>query len=277
MESHPYFNLWLHSNAELESLLSTSLSERVTLHEWPLSCVQRLRLANGETWIYKAQFNEGVEAAFYARAHSPLLVHHRMLGVYRNTTAMLLEAINAPLLQQTAPDESGALDHIRRLETAIAQIQGDLPVYADWGTFERWEAFALGTCAKLETLNVDGCFTRVSPAGVNGLKQWARSAAVLAAVGQPAFAHADLSGNNVFITLDGYRVIDWQYPRRLAAGFDRASLLESLGYDPSRWVEPAVVGMMRFVRLAWFVECQIRLFPQGNYEASVLDLIAKIL
>lgn len=277
MERHPYFNLWLHSNAELESLLCASLGERVTLHEWPLSCVQRLRLANGETWIYKAQFNEGVEAAFYARAYSPLLVQHRVLGGYRNTNALLLEAIDAPLLQQTAPDESAALDHIHRLETALAQIQGDLPVYADLGTSERWEAFAMGTCARLETLNVDGHFTRVPPSGVNGLKHWARSAAVLAAVGQPVFAHADLSGDNIFITPDGYRVIDWQYPRRLAAGFDRACLLESLGYDPSRWVEPAVVEMMRFVRLAWFVECQIRLFPQGQYEASVVDLIAKIL
>ena len=81
MDAHPYFNLWLHSDDELSGLLTSQVVERTTLHEWPLSCVQRLRLDDGRRVIYKAQFSEGVEAAFYAAARSPLLVGCRPLGV----------------------------------------------------------------------------------------------------------------------------------------------------------------------------------------------------
>ena len=279
MEKHPYFDLWLHSGAELEQLLSAQIIERETLHEWPLSCVQRLRLAGGTSWIYKAQFSEGVEAAFYAAARSPLLVKARPLGVYQNTTALLLEAVDAPLLEHSQPTPGEALAHALRLEAAIARIGGDLPVYMDLGSPTRWQAFALQTCAKLEGLVVDGRFVQVTQSGINALRSWATSADVLAAADQPAFAHADLSGDNVLVApgcAEGYRVIDWQYPRRLPAGYDRACLLDSLGFDPTPAVGPALTGVMRFVRLAWFTECQLRLFPQGNYGAEAAELIGRI-
>ncbi|MBI3960182.1 MAG: hypothetical protein HY328_15325 [Chloroflexi bacterium] len=47
MVNHPYFDLLLHDDAELAAHLGDAIVERVTLHEWPLSCVQRLTTAQG--------------------------------------------------------------------------------------------------------------------------------------------------------------------------------------------------------------------------------------
>jgi len=279
MQRHPYFDLWLHSDAELEGLLGQPLAARATLHEWPLSCVQRIELADGATWVYKTQFHEGVEAAFYARVRSPLLPACRALGSFETTVCLLLEFIDAPLLAQTKPGEAEALAHAARLETAIAEIAGDPPLYMDLGSPERWSAFARDTGAKLERIVADGRFAALSPAALRALDGWVRSPEVLDAASRPALAHADLSASNVFLAPAsplGYRVIDWQYPRRLAAGFDRACLFDSLGLDPARAAGPLVARILYYLRLAWFAECQLRLFPQGDYAPACARLLAQI-
>ena len=278
MDRHPYFDLWLHSDAELAPILPAPLTGRETLHEWPLSCVQRLTLADGSRWIYKAQTTEGVEAAFYARARSPLLPGCRDLGVYQNTRTLLFEYIDAPLLSQSSLSEQEVLAHADRLEAAIAQIAGDPPVYQNLGMFERWQAFTVRACRELDTLITDGRFVQVRKESLPPLLDWAGSDTVRAAFAVTALAHADLSAENVFLTKDGYRVIDWQYPRRIPAGFDRVALLESFGLDPLRHVTAELVGIHCFVRLAWFADCQARLFPAGEtYDASCADLIERIL
>lgn len=55
MHRHRHFDLWLHDDEELVPLLQGQIAERVTLHEWPLSCVQRLTTAQGKKVIYKSQ------------------------------------------------------------------------------------------------------------------------------------------------------------------------------------------------------------------------------
>lgn len=47
MHRHPHFNLWLHHSDELAVHIGAAIREQVTLHEWPLSCVQRIQLAKG--------------------------------------------------------------------------------------------------------------------------------------------------------------------------------------------------------------------------------------
>ncbi len=73
MHRHPYFDLMLHDDDELSALLGSRVVERTTLHEWPLSCVQRVTTADGTRIIYKAQAAPTIEPEFYAVARSPLL------------------------------------------------------------------------------------------------------------------------------------------------------------------------------------------------------------
>lgn len=277
MERHPYFDLWLHSAADLDSLLPAPLAERETLHEWPLSCVQRLALADGSRWIYKAQVSEGVEAAFYAAARSPILPACRSLEAFENTVFLLIEYIDAPLLSQVDVTLAEALAHADRLESAIAQITGDPPVYYDLGDFARWTAFADRACRQLASLIESGSFGSVPPSAPQALRVWSQGESLRAAFACTVLAHADLSAENVFVTPDGYRVFDWQYPRRLPLGSDRAALLESLDLDPRGAVADAIIGVMYFIRLAWFIDCQIRLIPYASYEADCSNLVERIL
>jgi hypothetical protein len=279
MERHPYFDLWLHSDGELEPHLPAPVTGRVTLHEWPLSCVQRLELADGSRRIYKAQSNEGVEGAFYRAARSPLLPDCQDLGAYADTASLLLEYLPDPLLASLDLDEAGKLQAAQQAAAAVAALGTGLPVYTDLGGRTGWRQFAAAACARLAELTESGIFQLTPPGAPGALAQWARSADVLRAARRaPALAHADLRPENIFVTPDGFKIIDWQFPRLAPPGFDLATLLEGLGLDPFNHVDAAVVKITWFTRLAWFVDCKLRLFPEGeDYDQSVAALAVKIL
>lgn len=279
MEHHPYFDIWLHSNAELCEIMPFPVIERVMLHEWPLSCVQKLTLADGTRLIYKAQVMEGVEPDFYEHIHSTLLPAHHLLGTYKNTTMLYLEFIDAPRMDHLLFDEQEIVRHGQNLSAEIRQINREVPVYADLSSPALWDVFVDETLAKLSRLVESGQFQRVKTVTLSRLAAWARAPHVIEAIrDSPGLAHADLSGENVFLTPAGYKVIDWQYPRLAPFGFDLASFLDYMGCDPYQYVDAAVVDIVWFVRLAWFVESKTHLFPAGeSYDYSVESLAEKIL
>jgi aminoglycoside phosphotransferase (APT) family kinase protein len=81
--------------------------------------------------------------------------------------------------------------------------------------------------------------------------------------------HGDLKADQVFVTADGYRVIDWQRPVLGPAEVDLASLLQYVGRDPGEAVAAPVVGIAWFLRLQWAIEGQVDLFPGRRFP--VLD------
>ena len=71
MRTHPFFtDILMHTDDELAQALGVNIVQRETLHEWPLSCVQRLLLDSfafsfsGETVI---SFTDQNAAAFPRR------------------------------------------------------------------------------------------------------------------------------------------------------------------------------------------------------------------
>jgi len=279
MERHPYFDLWLHPTAELALLLGCEIIERTTLHEWPLSCVQMIRLDDGRRWIYKCQFHEGVEARFYECVRSPLLTGYRQLGEYDRTVSMFLEFIPAPRLCDLGLSQVEILDHGRRILAQIRDLEPGAPVYQDLGTWPLWQAYTADTLAKLDMLIGTGVFRLTRSPVLKDLARWAASPDLQQGIqSDPGLLHADLSGDNIFLTPDGYRVIDWQYPRRGPAGVDWACYLDGMGLDPLAYVPRAAVQVFWFIRLNWFVECKTRLFPPGEvYDRQVAALAERIL
>jgi len=127
MHRHPHFNLPLHDDEELASLLQIGIVERVTLHEWPLSCVQRLTLADGRRLVYKAQFGPTVESGFYANARSALLPAARTVYESNGHVCMLIEFVDALRLEDMHLPEQEAARIGRHLLAQIAEIEGELP------------------------------------------------------------------------------------------------------------------------------------------------------
>lgn len=104
MQARPVFpDILKPSDDELARVLGAGVVEHETLHEWPLSCVQRLPLDEGSGLVYQAQRPPTVEPLLYERAPSPLLPGHRSLGRLGECAVTKIAWIASPLLRNTAP------------------------------------------------------------------------------------------------------------------------------------------------------------------------------
>jgi len=128
----------------------------------------------------------------------------------------------------------------------------------------------------LEKLVSQGSFQRIDHLDLRRLRNWVYSEVVLAALGKDiGFVHNDLSGDNIFVMPDGYRIIDWQRPIMGPKELDLAALLASLNREASRFVDPSIVWIMYLLRIEWCTECAVRWFPEGHdfYDNSIHRLI----
>jgi hypothetical protein len=300
MQSHAAFSgLLLHTDDELATLLGVRIVDRRTIHEWPLSCVQRVALEDGRMLIYKSQRPPSVEAAFYERAASPLLPGHRLLGTLGDCETMTLDWIDAPLLSAIATRDTEMVEHGRRVIDAIAGIRGDLPVYLDVGTIEKWTANARVTLEKLRALVMDRRFEAITLETVDAVEAWSTNTTVLDAVtANPRVTHGDLKGDQVFVTptaatgasagagadvrarANAYRVIDWQRPIIAPPDTDLVALLVEQRMRPYGFVDITIVRIFWFLRLSWAVEAQFDLFPDfttGPFQRWALRAATGIL
>ena len=279
MQRHPHFALWLHEDAQLSALLGAEIVGRTTLHEWPLSCVQRLRLAGGATRIYKVQAQPTVEPAFYARACSPLLVAAQLVEHDEGPPALLLEEVQSPRLADLKLPAAEALNIGRAALAQIAVISGDLPALADLRTAALWLAYWQTVLDDLSQLAATGVFVRVDQALARDLARQAAAADVLAAFESTiGYVHGDLSAGNLFVAQSGLRVIDWQRPLWGPTALDLVCLLDSLGVDPRAFLDEGVVRLFYLLRIAWLTQCARRWFPAGaaTYDSAIVRLAARL-
>jgi hypothetical protein len=214
MQPHPHFDLLLHTDAEIEAHFNSSLRERQTLHEWPLSCVQRLILADGRRLVYKAQCSPSVEPEFYQRASSPVLSRVETLFQDEQYSSLTMEYLDSARLW----DLHLSADELLRIGTdllrEIRDVEGAYPVYLDIRNWERWQVVMNEMITNLRELVEQGVYTSVTPAMVDEIARAACLPVVQSAFDLPAgLVHGDLAGDNVFVLPGGgYRIIDWTWP-----------------------------------------------------------------
>lgn len=248
MLAHPTFpRLIAPDNAALADQLGAAVVQRETVHAWPLSWVERVRLADGRTFAVKSQLPPTVEPAFYARARSDLLPAHRLLTQRGDCQTMALDWIEAPLLS-TVRDPDELVAHSRAVVGHIGALDAGLPTYMDIAGTAAWRTevdWALDGLAR---------FKRVDNVAVDGLRTWAAQPNVLRVIdGGVGIIHGDLTPQQVFLTADGYRVIDWQRPVRGPSDVDLVALLVHSRLDPALWVDPASIGVYWLLLLHWAV------------------------
>jgi hypothetical protein len=290
MERHPYFDLWLHDTPELSAHLGVEIVERVTIHDWPLSCVQLLRLADGKQVIYKSQLRAtSVEPDIFAAVNSDRagisnLTRSRLpradtLGTLENSVGMIIEYIDTPRLEDLQLTEAEIVGHGNRLLIEIGQFPVDLPVYIDISSRAKWLVFVDQTLSMLRSLINRELFRLTTPAMVQSLAEWSQSQAVMTALQSPStFNHGDLGGDNVFVIPEGYKIIDWQRPVRGPAELDRVTYLFAMGVDPLKYTHRCMNELNWFIHLRWFTECKLHWFPPGeSYDRQVAELAGLIL
>lgn len=279
MQPHPYFDLQLHDDAELAEIMGSPIAERITIHEWPLSCVQRIRNAAGQTAIYKVQAPPTVEPDFYQRARSPLLVDARLLPVDGAPAALLLTDIQSPNLSELPLDDVAKLAMVDDILHQIAQIEGDLPTLGDIRTQEKWLAYGQAITEDLSALVEAGTFEQVNTIMIAQVTAQVQSEPISRAIsGQTGLVHLDLWAENVLMVEDGYRIIDWQRPIWGPVALDRSTLLESVGIDPALHIELGVRQLRKLLLIGWFAQAARRWFPAGAafYDTQIAELIAQL-
>ena len=292
MNAHPYFDLRLHDDAELAALLDAPLIRRELVQAWPLSSVEKIHLADGRVYIYKAQRAPTVEPAFYAAmaAHAAqsavaaeatrLLVGAQTLWEEAPYACLLLEYVDAPPFAEvyrTYELRPSACSLITRF---IGALPEDVPVYLDVGTPERWDAFVKETIDLLRLLHAEGACPQVEHQTIMRLAHKLEARVELADLCRESqLLHGDLKPDNVLMTDLTIRVIDWQRPLRGPRLLDVGTLLEGLGVDPIPHVGKDVMVMRRVLDVHWLAECALRWFPAGRktYDAQIAALIREIL
>ncbi|HEU0294807.1 MAG TPA: phosphotransferase [Anaerolineales bacterium] len=279
IEKHPYFDLWLHSTDELERILQIRIATRETIHDWPLSTVQRITTEDGYSIIYKVQHLAMVEPRFYRSATSKLLPKSEDLGAIHGCQAMIFEFIDGERLAECNVDEAGLIRIGRELQTEIQDIKGDLPLFRDIGNRQKWIGFAESVLIRLADLMERRIFQNVSTSLVQELRDWAYQSAVVDIVNKEScLTHGDLNGENIFVLPDGYKLIDWQRPCRAPYDVDMVGLLLDKGFNPSLHVNREVIQIFHFLRIDWFTQCRASLFPEGlSYERSVISAAETLL
>lgn len=280
MQPHPYFDLLLHIDDEIEQYFGSPVSERHTLHEWPLSCVQRLVLADSRRLVYKSQAGPTVETEFYQRASSPVLSPIEVLHRDEKYSCLTMEYLDIPHLWDLHLSEPDLLQVGIDLQAKIGQVEGDYPVYLDLATWERWQDLMAEMITDLRRLVQAAVYTCVTSPMVDILERATQLPDVRALYNQPVgLVHGDLAGDNVFVLPDGsYRLIDWQRPMLGPVDLDLAHLADSFDIDPRRWVEPGVAAAFSLLRIQWLVEATVRWYPAGKetYDESIAKIIERI-
>lgn len=249
-------------DAELAAEMGVEVRSRETIREWPLSWTQKVEFADGRRYAYKSQLAPMVEPAFFAACASPLLPAHHALGSYEDCSTLLVEWLDAPSLA----DLGLGADEIRargaEVVGRIAEIGSDLPVYLDVGTPQKWTAEARTTLDKLRTVMADRRFLNLAADLPDRLEVWAGSEPVLERIASDSrIVHRDLKLEHVFVTGDGYRVIDWAVPAIAPGLVDLVWLLKGSGIGSLGMVDAATHDIAHFLGLRWAVVAQHDFFP----------------
>jgi hypothetical protein len=263
MRTHPQFpRLLIHDDDELGAALGGRVAGRSLVHEWPLARTEDVRLADGRRYAYKAQLPPTVEREFYTSARSSLLVPFRDLGQEAATSFLATEWVDAPTMHTAPLSDDEFLSEARAVVEELGDLGGIVPSYLDLSTCDALALAAETTAARLSSLIAAGRFSTVQADAPARVAAWARSAAVVdAATASPRLTHGDLSPEEVFLTGDGRRMIDWQRPVRGPADLDLVSLLRYRRIDPLRHVDAEVVQLSWFVLLHWAAVAQTDLLP----------------
>jgi hypothetical protein len=261
MAMEPAPALRFHNDDELCAVLGSPITERAAIHESPLSRVERVTCASGETHIYKVQSPPSVEPEFYQRATSPIVVKSSVLPLADSLPALVLEDVRAPHLCQLTLPAVHATTFVEQMLERIASIGGDLPALRDIRTPALWDAYANEVRENVHALVASGA-QGYSTDFARHVDERSRSPDLYKVFDGPmGYVHDDLLDTNILVLSDGFRVLDWQRPVWGPIGLDRATLFEAVGQDPRPHVLPGVLLMRWVMRTGHFAAFARRGIP----------------
>lgn len=279
MTKHESFELWIYDDEELSALLGSGVTARHELQVWPLSRVERLTLADGRRLIYKVQAEPTAESEFYERMTSPLLAPVRSVLIEGMPPALFMNDLGDQKLSDQGIDPTLAHQVATEICYWIGDMKGEAPCYLSIASVDEWRALVDRVVLAVSSLVQSGGFKKVTAIDVQQIAEVGASQPVLALFEGPmGLLHGDLHANNVMVTDEGYRIIDWQRPLRGPLLLDRYVLLDSLGVPVRETMGDAWHQMRTILLIDWYSQAATRWFRPGvpYYDDFIVGLAASL-
>lgn len=259
MPRHPYFDLELLDDATLTMHIDAPIATRHTIHEWPLSCVQRITCHNGAQYIYKSQTSPSVEGQLYRTCTAP----HLLKATVIDDNHLILPYIAS----QPIPRERAIVSHVM---AAIASMPPSTPVYQRVETVEAWDTLMQTTVDALTHLVNTGRFTHLTSAHITLINDYAHHPHIEALWHGPiGVVHGDLGLHNLLYHATHIYIIDWQRPCYGPRVIDEWMLSSALNLTHT--LPPMAEYLCILREIAWLTEAAIHWFPTGHthYDTQI--------
>jgi hypothetical protein len=281
MKQHQFFNLQLLTNEEIEDILGLLVTERVTLSQWPLSCVEKVICADGTSWIVKSNHEPcDIEGQFYTKVNHPYVikpVYTQSTPPYQTILYRYIEGIPYSVvnLNNKHDTEKCFREDFSPILTSISQP--NLPVYLKIDTREYFLNTFSNLITRLSHLVETGKFDRIQKKTITSLAKIIESnLTVEIGTSNTSLVHGDFNVNNILQNHQNNKLIilDWQRPIYGSPLIDEYSFVKSNDFQP----DPQAVLIGSLVQIYWLVDCAINWFPEGcsTYNIQTGELLSAL-
>lgn len=281
MQAYQFFDLQILTNNEIGDILDLPITERETLAQWPLSCVEKITCGNGSSWIVKANHEPcDIEGHFYARVNHPNVikpVHIQNTSPYQNIIYRYIEGFSYDVvnLNKKRDTETCFRNDFQPLLSSINQP--DLPVYLKIDTKDDFLNNFNNTLNRLSQLVETGIFNLIKNDELDLLSRIIESdLTIKIATKNTSLVHGDFTVDNILIDMDNNSLIilDWQRPIYGSQLIDEYSFVKSRGFVP----DPPVQLIGSLVQINWLVDCTVNWFPEGSntYDRQTRELFTAL-
>lgn len=277
MKKHQYFNLNVHTDCEIEQILSCKIMNREIIHEWPLSTVHKIETDN-LTYIYKSEFGPTVEIDFLENNKSKYLP--KIVKTIKNSEhkISIREFIHGQTLDLYKYSET-ELHNIRTILFENTKIFNTHNVYLDFSSFDKLNRKVIETLASLEFLKNNNVFTKINNYELIELERLlSLDDFYKASIDNISLVHGDLYGENIIINNQNMKIIDWQRPLLTNQLIDKIRFNSSFNIHNDEDINKWCFILNEFIHITWAVECKLKWFPEStDYENWVIESMKRIL
>jgi hypothetical protein len=274
---HPHFDLMLPSNQMLERHVQARVTTRLVCHEWPLSCVERVVFDGGMEKYCKTMRAPSREIEAYRSLQSPLLVRAIILAESEDSSAILLDCFSGSRLTKNALEREGLSNFLDSLKRGLSEIQGVGPVFVDLSTIEKVTIQMNEMLDRLRRRFGGEAPRRIDSDLLQVAERCATNPLVQAAFIQDAiYTNGDLSADNILLSDNEMRVIDWQFPRIASFDVECVNLFTSLGLDPRERLPDSVIAAALLCKIRWLAECADVWLTGCDYQEEIESLLGAL-
>lgn len=280
MKRHEYFDLHILENSEIAAVCSSRVIDRITLQQWPLSCVEKITTVDDQQWILKSNHQPcDIEGLFYEQVYHRIILTPLHIDSRHPYQSIIYPYLEGKAVAESSSMNPGDLEYLfHNYHEPLSAIDHlNLPAYLRFDTEKDYLTAVVFIENTVKDLIHQGLFHQVSPSLCQELADILHAPLTLSlAMTNTGLIHGDFSADNILLHDDGqFTILDWQRPMVGSRLVDLFTFYRSLNQQPP--AEAVLMGS--FPLIYWLADCSIRWFPEGvnTYDQQISQLIADMI